>query len=89
MIAEPPLPSARVLRGAPSSGKDGVTVPSEHAGAGLLVGGAAATTDLVGGALVAVGRATLRVAVRVGAAATATVGSGVTVAGSGVDVTLT
>lgn len=86
MIAAPPDPSARVVRGAPSSGKVGVTVPSEHAGAGVL-DGAAATGALVGGAFVAVGFATTaRVAVRVGCAEVA-VGSGVTVAGSGVVVT--
>jgi hypothetical protein len=85
-MADPPDPSARVLRGAPSSGNVGVTVPKLHAGWGVAVG-AAATDTGVGGAFVAVGRMTMaRVAVRVGCAGV-TVGSGVTVAGSGVVVT--
>jgi len=73
-------------RGAPFSGNVGVAVPKLHAGAGLAVG-AAATGAVVGGALVGAGLATAAlVAVRTGAA-DVTVGNGVTVAGSGVDVT--
>jgi len=73
-------------RGEPFSGKVGLAVPRLHAGAGLAVGAAAAGAA-VGGAFVAGGRvAGGFVGARAGPAAV-TVGSGVTVAGSGVDVT--
>ncbi len=72
-------------RGAPFSGNVGVTEPKLHATVGLA-GGAAATGAVVAGALVGAGlTAAARVGVRTGAA-DVTVGNGVTVAGSGVDV---
>jgi hypothetical protein len=74
--------SEGVCRGAPSSGKMGVTVPRLHAGTGVLVGAAATATvggAFVGGALVG----GIRVGARVGGIGV-TVGSGVIVAGSGV-----
>jgi hypothetical protein len=48
MNALPPLPSLRVFRGAPFSGKSNVTAPTEHAG-GAVVGEAAATGGATGG----------------------------------------
>lgn len=85
MIAAPPDPSARVPRGSPSAGKNGGAIlPIEHAGAAVTVG--ATATGAAVGAFVAVALTTARVGAFVGCAAV-TVGSGVTVAGSGVVVT--
>lgn len=83
-----PGPVLFVDRGAPFSGNRKVTLPAEHAGA--AVGDGAATTGVAGGFVAAttVGLGvTVLVGVRVGVNLdVVTVGSGVTVAGSGVEV---
>ncbi len=99
MKALPPVPSLRVLRGAPFSGKSRVTPFVVQAGAEVgTTTAAAAVAGGAAGALVAgaaggfVAAAPTRVGVRVAVALAVlaefvTVGKGVIVAGSGVEVT--
>jgi hypothetical protein len=88
MIALPPEPSAFVFRGSPSPGKNGgPTVPRLHAGAAVTVGATATGAEVAAvAAFVVVAFAIIFVGDLVGWDAV-TVGSGVTVAGSDVDVT--